>query len=94
MNWFRDIVNSMTESWFSRSSSKFKISEPEPIGKFPIRQDITVLPADDPKKLRLGWMIYEDVGMVIVNDYALARVRTNAPPHIYPHLRGFKNDMV
>ncbi len=26
---------------------------------FPINQDITVLPADDPAKLRLGWVIYE-----------------------------------
>jgi len=28
---------------------------------FPIKQDITVLPADDPKKLKLGWVIYEDI---------------------------------
>ena len=44
------------------------------VGAFPIRQDITVLPADDPKKLRLGWVIYEEVGIVIINDYALAEV--------------------
>jgi hypothetical protein len=30
------------------------------IGAIPVRQDITVLPADDPKKLRLGWVIYEE----------------------------------
>lgn len=28
-------------------------------GKFPIRQDITVLPPDDPKKMKLGWTIHE-----------------------------------
>jgi hypothetical protein len=44
------------------------------VGAFPIRQDITVLPADDPKKLRLGWVIYEEVGIVIINDYSLAEV--------------------
>jgi len=44
------------------------------VGAFPIRQDITVLPADDPKKLRLGWVIYEEVGVVVINDYALAEV--------------------
>ena len=44
------------------------------VGAFPIRQDITVLPADDPKKLRLGWVIYEEVGIVIINDYALSEV--------------------
>lgn len=44
------------------------------VGAFPVRQDITVLPADDPKKLRLGWVIYEEVGIVIINDYALAEI--------------------
>lgn len=50
------------------------VASPDTVGAFPIRQDITVLPADDPKKLRLGWVIYEEVGIVVVNDYALARV--------------------
>ena len=44
------------------------------IDSYPVRQDITVLPADDPKKLRLGWVIYEEVGIVVVNDYAISRV--------------------
>lgn len=44
------------------------------VGAFPIRQDITVLPADDPKKLRLGWVIYEEIGVVVINDYAVAKV--------------------
>jgi len=34
------------------------VASPENVGAFPIRQDITVLPADDPQKLRLGWVIY------------------------------------
>jgi hypothetical protein len=44
------------------------------VGAFPIRQDITVLPADDPRKLRLGWVIYEEIGIVVINDYAVAKV--------------------
>ena len=28
-------------------------------GKFTARKDITVLPADDPKKLKIGWIICE-----------------------------------
>ena len=44
------------------------------VGAFPIRQDITVLPADDPKKLRLGWVIYEEIGIVVINDYACAKI--------------------
>lgn len=48
------------------------------VGAFPIRQDITVLPADDPKKLRLGWVIYEEIGIVVMNDYAVARVNVTS----------------
>lgn len=50
------------------------VASPETVGAFPIRQDITVMPADDPKKLRLGWIIYEEVGIVVMNDYAVAKV--------------------
>jgi hypothetical protein len=50
------------------------VASPETVGAFPIRQDITVLPADDPKKLRLGWVIYEEVGIVVINDYAVAKI--------------------
>jgi hypothetical protein len=46
----------------------------EYVGALPIRQDITVLPADDPKKLRLGWVVYEEIGIIVINDYATARV--------------------
>ncbi len=50
------------------------VASPETVGAFPIRQDITVLPADDPKKLRLGWVIYEEIGIVVINDYAVAKI--------------------
>jgi hypothetical protein len=50
------------------------VASPENVGAFPIRQDITVLPADDPKKLRLGWVIYEEIGIVVVNDYAISKI--------------------
>ena len=50
------------------------VASPDTVGAFPIRQDITVLPADDPKKLRLGWVIYEEIGIVVVNDYAVSRI--------------------
>lgn len=46
----------------------------EYVGAMPIRQDITVLPADDPKRLRLGWVIYEEIGIVVINDYSLAKI--------------------
>ena len=56
----------------------FLLAPAEYVGAFPIRQDITVLPADDPKKLRLGWVIYEEIGIVIINSYACAKVTVTA----------------
>jgi hypothetical protein len=53
-------------------------ASPDTVGAFPIRQDITVLPADDPKKLRLGWVIYEEIGIVVMNDYAVAIIDVDA----------------
>ncbi len=44
------------------------------VGAMPVRQDITVLPADDPKALRLGWVIYEEIGIAVINDYAISRI--------------------
>lgn len=44
------------------------------VGAIPVRQDITVLPADDPKNLRLGWVIYEELGIGVINDYALSKI--------------------
>jgi len=56
------------------TTTVFILAPAEYLGAFPIRQDITVLPADDPKKLRLGWVIYEEVGICIINRYAAAKV--------------------
>jgi hypothetical protein len=60
------------------SSTVLVVASPDTVGAFPIRQDITVLPADDPKKLRLGWVIYEEVGIVIVNDYSVSRINVSS----------------
>ncbi len=53
----------MTDNDFYGNPAPFT---PEDINKaaqvIPDRQDITVLPADNPKELRLGWVIYESVG--------------------------------
>jgi len=47
-------------------------AEPEFVGVFPVRQDIEVLPADEPKQLKLGWVINEIVGVAIVNTKGVA----------------------
>jgi hypothetical protein len=52
----------------------YVLAPAEYVGAFPIRQDITVIPADDPRNLRLGWVVYEEIGIIIVNNYAIAKV--------------------
>ena len=46
--------------------------------EFPVRQDVTVLPADDPQRLRMGWTIHEEVGIVVINDEAVSRITIGA----------------
>ncbi len=59
-------------------STVLVVASPDTVGAFPIRQDITVLPADDPRRLRLGWVIYEEVGIVVINDYAVSKIEVTS----------------
>jgi len=45
----------------------FACADPEFVGVMPIRQDVEVLPADEPKQLKLGWVVNEIIGIGIVN---------------------------
>lgn len=45
----------------------FAAAEPEFVGVMPVRQEIEVLPADEPKQLKLGWVVSEIIGIGIVN---------------------------
>ena len=45
----------------------FACADPEFVGVMPVRQDIEVLPADEPKQLKLGWVVSEIIGLGIVN---------------------------
>ncbi len=47
-------------------------ADPEFVGVMPIRQDIEVLPADEPKQLKLGWVVSEEIGVGIVNPRGTA----------------------
>ena len=40
----------------------------------PIRQDIQVIPADKPELLRLGWVVYEEIGIADVNPLGVAKI--------------------
>jgi len=54
--------------------SVFMLAPAEFVGAMPVRQDITVLPADEPRSLRLGWVIYEEIGILVANDYAISKI--------------------
>lgn len=48
-------------------------ADPEFLGVMPVRQDIEVLPADEPKQLKLGWVVNEIIGIGIVNARGCAK---------------------
>lgn len=51
----------------------YGVSDPEFVGVMPIRQDIEVLPADEPRQLKLGWVVNEIIGIGIVNPRGCAK---------------------
>lgn len=50
----------------------FAMAEPEFVGVMPIRQDIEVIPADEPVQLKIGWVVSEEIGIGIVNPRGVA----------------------
>lgn len=47
---------------------------PEFLGVFPIRIDLTVLPADDPASRMVGWSVFEEVGQAVHNANGLTKI--------------------
>lgn len=60
------------------ANTVYVLADPEFVGVMPIRQDIQVIPADKPEELRLGWVIYEEVGLAVVNSLAIAKISVTA----------------
>lgn len=59
------------------------------------RQQLTVIPADDPKKI-IGWMVHENIGVAIVNEWPFLpwykkmlrrRFYTDMWGHLFPKKR-------
>lgn len=44
----------------------YACADPEFVGVMPIRQDIEVMPADEPRRLSLGWVVSEEIGLGIL----------------------------
>lgn len=56
------------------ANTVYVLADPEFVGVMPIRQDIQVIPADKPEELRLGWVIYEEIGLGVVNAMAVSKI--------------------
>ena len=55
----------------------YVLADPEFVGVMPIRQDIQVIPADDTRRLRVGWVVYEEIGMSVVNALSFEKIKIN-----------------
>lgn len=53
----------------------FGVADPEFVGVMPIRADIEVIPADEPKLLSVGWVVSEIIGIGIVNPRGVSAGR-------------------
>jgi hypothetical protein len=51
----------------------YACADGEFVGVMPVRQDIEVLPADEPKQLKLGWVVSEIIGIGIVNPRGVSK---------------------
>ena len=88
MNWFSTVLDRLKNEWFHFISEEisrleFFVPNPDLVGLFPVPFDITVLPADNPRSLRLGWSIYEEIGGVVISNRLFEK-------SIYPLLRIIK----
>lgn len=54
------------------SGTVFGCADAEFVGVMPIRNDIEALPADEPRALKLGWILYEEIGLGILNSRGVA----------------------
>lgn len=53
----------------------YVLAEPEFVGRIPVRTELTVLSADDPKARRIGFSCFENLGIGIHNPLGLVRIK-------------------
>ena len=72
--WTADvIVSKVVPAW-----TVYAVADADFVGPMPIRQDIEVLPADEPKQLKLGWVVNELIGIAVANARGVAVYTCNA----------------
>ena len=53
----------------------YVLAEPEFIGRVPVRTELTVLSADDPKARRIGFSVFENLGIGCHNPLGVVRIK-------------------
>ena len=53
--------------------------EPENFGRMPVRTELTVLSADDPKARTIGFSVFENIGIGCFNPRGLTRLIITRP---------------
>ena len=67
--WTADIIVSKVVP----TNTVYACADADFVGPMPVRQDVEVLPADEPKQLKLGWVVNELIGIAIANSRAVAK---------------------
>jgi len=68
-----EVVNS-TDADGNEIGNGYIMAEAEYLGRMPMRKDITVLPMDSPKRLTLGYNIFEIIGVTVLNTNAVVKL--------------------
>ena len=67
--WTADIIVSKVVP----AQTVYATADADFVGPMPIRQDIEVLPADEPKQLKLGWVVNELIGIAVANSRGVSK---------------------
>lgn len=54
--------------------SVYILADKEFVGVMPIRQEVQVIPADMPRELSLGWVVYEEIGVGFLNNKSVSKI--------------------
>lgn len=51
------------------------LAPPEFIGVIPLKKDITVIPSDKPKERRMGWVVFQEIGICVTNPKGIVTIK-------------------
>lgn len=69
-----DQITPITGSAADNDSTAYALAQDKFLGWWPVRKDVDVIPADDPDNLRLGFVGYELIGMLVHNILGVGKL--------------------